>query len=104
MFQADRLYFTFLYFGSMLMTLYFTFSYGGFSGYALVLTASAAQLVALLWYLISFLPGGTAGLHYVFAAVGHLLKPIIKACIQLQTMCITKCIGWWASSSSSSAS
>ena len=94
MFQADRLYFTFLYFGSMLLTLYFTFSYSGIRGYALVMTASAAQLVALLWYLISFLPGGAAGLQYVFAVVGHFLKPVMKACVKFQTMCITKCLGW----------
>jgi Got1/Sft2-like family len=31
--QPERLLFTFLYFGSMFLTLYFTFSFGGASGY-----------------------------------------------------------------------
>jgi hypothetical protein len=77
MFQADRLYFTFLYFGSMFVTLYATFSFGGASGYLLVMSASAAQLVGLLWYLISFLPGGASGLKYVAAAMGHMLNQVL---------------------------
>lgn len=104
MIQADRLYFTFIYLGSMFMTLYFTFSFGGASGYVLVIAASAGQLVALLWYLISFLPGGTSGLQYVFAAMSHILKPVLVACAKLQAACLAKCFGWLTSSSSSSSS
>jgi len=102
--QADRMLFTFIYVGSMLATLYLTFSFGGASGYVLVLSASAAQLVALLWYLVSFLPGGTAGLQYVFAAMAHILKPVIVACAKLQAACISRCFGWLTSSSSTSTS
>lgn len=99
MIQPDRLYFTFIYVGSMFLTLFFTFSFGGASGYVLVLLASAAQLVALVWYLISFIPGGAAGLNYVFAAMGHILKPLLVACARLQAMCLAKCFGWLTSSS-----
>lgn len=102
LFAADRLYFTFIYFGSMFLTLFCTFSLRGFSGYVMVITASAAQLVALLWYLISFLPGGAAGLQYVLAAMGHILKPVFVACAKLQAMCLAKCFGWMTSSPSSS--
>ena len=102
--QADRMYFTFIYFGSMLMTLYFTFSFGGASGYVMVMSASAAQLIALLWYLVSFLPGGAAGLQYVFAAISHILRPVIVQCAKFQAACIAKCFGWLTSSSSSSSS
>ena len=98
MFQSDRIYFTTIYFGSMLMTLYCTFSHGGITGYFLVMFSSGAQLVALLWYLISFLPGGAAGLQYVLAAVGHMLKPVLVACGRLQAMCIARCVSWMASS------
>jgi len=92
----DRIVFTIIYIGSMIMTLYFTFQYGGISGYALVLASSAAQLVALLWYLISFLPGGAMGMQYLFAMLGHILKPIIVSCARLQAACIGRCISLWA--------
>jgi hypothetical protein len=100
MFQADRLYFTFLYFGSMFVTLYATFSFGGASGYLLVISASGAQLLSLLWYLISFLPGGASGLKYVVSAMGHMLKPIIVGCVRVQAMIVTKCLTMVTGSSS----
>ena len=102
MVQPDRLVFTTFYLGSMFATLYFTFRFGGASGYLLVITASVLQLVALLWYLISFLPGGTSGLTYVFAAMGHILKPVIKACAKFQAACFGKCLGWMANRATSS--
>ena len=46
-------------------TLYLTCSKGGLKGYAYVMVASVIQLVALVWYLVSFLPGGTMGLRLV---------------------------------------
>ena len=94
--EPDRLWFTFIYVGSMLMTLYFTFSFGGVSGYVLVLSASGVQLVALLWYLISFLPGGMTGLQYVMAAMGHILKPVIVACARCQAACVGRCLSLMA--------
>ena len=100
MFSMDRIYFTTMYLGSMFMTLYCTFTFGGARGYVLVLGSSGAQLLALLWYLISFLPGGAAGLQYVFAAMGHILKPVLVTCGRLQAICIAKCFGWMTSSSS----
>jgi len=102
MVQPDRLLFTTFYLGSMFATLYFTFRFGGASGYLLVITASVLQLVALLWYLISFLPGGTSGLTYVFAAMGHILKPVIKQCARFQAACVGKCLGWMANRATSS--
>jgi len=102
MVQPDRLWFTTFYLGSMFATLYFTFSKGGASGYLLVMSASAAQLIALLWYLISFLPGGTAGLTYVFAAMAHLLKPVIRACAKFQAICLGKCLAWMGRRATSS--
>lgn len=91
--KADRLPFTAIYFGSMLATLYFTFNMGGASGYLFVMGASGAQLVALLWYLISFLPGGSAGLSIVLSAMARILKPVVIACAKLQAMIVSRCLG-----------
>ena len=93
MIKADRLPFTAVYFGSMLVTLYFTFNMGGASGYLFVMGASGAQLVALLWYLISFLPGGSAGLSFVLSAMARILKPVMIACARLQAMIVSRCLG-----------
>lgn len=90
--EPDRRVFTAIYLGSMIMTLYFTFQFGGISGYALVLTSSGLQLVALVWYLISFLPGGTVGLQYLAAMLGHVLKPVLVACARCQAACIGRCV------------
>lgn len=57
MMAYDRIHFTLVYMGSMMMTLYFTFTAGGARGYVLVLGSSALQLLSLLWYLVTFLPG-----------------------------------------------
>jgi hypothetical protein len=103
MLQPDRLLFTFIYLGSMLLTLYCTFHYGGASGYVLVLASSVVQLVALLWYLISFLPGGTAGLHYVFAAMAHVMKPVLVACAKCQASCMSKLLSWMTGASSNNS-
>jgi hypothetical protein len=100
LFQAERIYFTTLYFGSMFLTLYATFSYGGASGYILVMSASGAQLVALMWYLISFLPGGSSGLKYVGLAMGHILKPVIVCCARVQAMIIAQCFSMMSRGSS----
>lgn len=94
MFQWDRVYFTSIYLGSMFLTLYCTFSFGGASGYLLVIGASMVQMVALLWYLISFMPGGAMGLQYLFAALGHILKPVFMACARVQGFCLAKCLQW----------
>lgn len=96
MLQPDRLPFTFFYLLSMFLTLHFTFSFGGASGYLLVLGSSGMQLLALVWYLISFLPGGATGLTYVFAAISHLLKPVLVACARCQAACFARCVGWMA--------
>ena len=94
MIALERLPFTSVYIGSMFLTLYLTFNAGGASGYVLVLGASACQLLALMWYLITFLPGGAAGMRVLTQAMYTLLKPIIKGCAKVQAMCLAKCFGW----------
>ena len=100
MIAADRLLFTTIYLGSMFMTLYLTCTKGGLRGYALVLIASAVQLAALLWYLISFLPGGTTGLNIVMRAICTMLQPVIAGCMRMQGMCVAACVRYFARSSS----
>jgi Got1/Sft2-like family len=95
MFSRDRLFFTTIYIGSMLLTLYFTFHAGGATGYVLVLSSSGMQLLALSWYLISFLPGGSAGLSIVLAAMARILQPIILGCAKVQAMCLAHCFSRW---------
>ena len=57
MMAYDRIHFTVVYLGSMMFTLYLTFTVGGAQGYLLVLGSSLLQLLALFWYLVTFLPG-----------------------------------------------
>mmetsp|Transcript_2154 Transcript_2154/g.5713 ORF Transcript_2154/g.5713 Transcript_2154/m.5713 type:complete len:237 (+) Transcript_2154:223-933(+) len=94
MFTADRIPFTTVYFGSMFATLYFTFSVGGMQGYAVVLVSSGAQLLALLWYLITFLPGGAAGMQVLTKAIMALLKPVLVGCTKCWAMFAAKVFGW----------
>ncbi|KAL9180037.1 hypothetical protein ACHAXT_008007 [Thalassiosira profunda] len=103
MLAADRIHFTAMYLGSMLLTLYLTFTVGGAKGYILVLAASGAQLLALLWYLVTFLPGGATGMKVLTQALWTLLKPVVVGCAKLQAMCITRCVSWYASRFSSSS-
>ena len=94
MIQRDRLLFTVVYATSMLATLWFTMNVGGASGYIMVLTSSAFQIVALLWYLISFIPGGASGLHILLAALAKMLRPVLIGCSKLWAKCIQTCISW----------
>jgi len=100
MFTADRMLFTTIYFGSILATLYLTCTKGGMKGYALVLIASGVQLVALMWYLVSFLPGGTMGLRMVGRAMCVILQPVFVVCFKMQTVCFSACLKYCTRSSS----
>mmetsp|Transcript_33484 Transcript_33484/g.60318 ORF Transcript_33484/g.60318 Transcript_33484/m.60318 type:complete len:258 (+) Transcript_33484:66-839(+) len=86
----DRIHFTVVYLGSMMATLYLTFTVGGAQGYVLVLGASALQLVSLLWYLVTFLPGGAMGMKVLTQALWTMLKPLIVGCAKMQAMCISR--------------
>jgi len=96
----QRMPFTTIYLGSMMATLYLTCTKGGMKGYAYVLIASGVQLVALIWYLISFLPGGTMGLRIVGRAMCTILQPVLKAFVRFQAMCVTACMKYFMRSSS----
>jgi hypothetical protein len=80
MFAQDRLPFTMVYIVSMLATLYFTFTAHGVKAYVTVLVSSGMQLVALLWYLVTFLPGGAQGMKVLTSAILTMIKPIVLGC------------------------
>ena len=69
--QGDRLPFTACYVGSMLATLYAALF---MHSYVFCIIFSAAQLVALLYYSFSYLPGGTAGAKLITQFVGNALS------------------------------
>ncbi len=62
-------------FFSAVLTLYAAVVVGS---YVLVLVAALGQLVALLWWLATFVPGGTAGVQrlcdLVWSALGRLIR------------------------------
>ncbi|KAJ5794301.1 hypothetical protein N7457_000900 [Penicillium paradoxum] len=60
--SGARLPFTAAYFGSIALTLYFAI---GLQSLFLTLISSILQLVALVWYLVSYFPMGSTGLQYV---------------------------------------
>jgi len=93
MLAIDRLPFTTAYIGSMMATLYLTFRMHGAQGYVLVLAASGVQLLALLWYLIAFLPGGAQGMKYLMSTIVAMLRPLIVGCTKCFGMCLMKILG-----------
>lgn len=82
MIAPDRLPFTTLYLGSMFGTMYCTFTAGGAKGYVTVLFMSAVQLLALLWYLVTFLPGGAQGMKVLTSAIMAIMRPLVVGCSQ----------------------
>ncbi|KAF2189428.1 SFT2-domain-containing protein [Zopfia rhizophila CBS 207.26] len=58
---GPRLPFTAAYFGSIALTLYFSL---GLHSTILTFIASVAQLVCLIWYLVSYFPMGSTGLRF----------------------------------------
>ncbi|CAK8671696.1 uncharacterized protein LOC143465743 [Clavelina lepadiformis] len=60
--SKDRLPFTIAYFGSLFATLYFAMWLKSSTFTAI---AAVIQIIALLWYLISYIPGGQTGLMFI---------------------------------------
>mmetsp|Transcript_8524 Transcript_8524/g.11180 ORF Transcript_8524/g.11180 Transcript_8524/m.11180 type:complete len:264 (+) Transcript_8524:121-912(+) len=77
--SRDRLPFSILYVGSMFTTLYACFS---MRSYIFAIVFSALQLSALLWYLISYIPGGSNGMKYFFNAIIRTAKYMILPCVK----------------------
>jgi hypothetical protein len=63
LFSKDRLVYTGAYLSSMFFTLYFTLIK---KNTILLLLCSLLQMIALVWYVGSYMPGGTSGLSVSF--------------------------------------
>lgn len=76
----DRIVFTSAYAGSIVLTLYSTIS---LQSYIAVIISAAVQLLALAWYGISYLPGGTAGMQiftkFVVSTAKALCLPALRS-------------------------
>uniref|UniRef100_UPI00358FE390 vesicle transport protein SFT2C isoform X2 n=1 Tax=Myxine glutinosa TaxID=7769 RepID=UPI00358FE390 len=59
--SSQRLPFTSAYFGSMFLTLYAAL---WVKSTALTAVGAVVQIIALLWYIASYIPGGQTGLHF----------------------------------------
>ncbi|XP_067003236.1 uncharacterized protein [Anabrus simplex] len=61
LFSRDRLPFTSVYIGTLLATLYFALSV---QSTPFTVLCAVGQIVALLWFLMSYIPGGQTGLMF----------------------------------------
>jgi len=61
LFSKDRLPFTLVYFSTLVATLYFAM---GLQSAILTPIAAILQVLALLWFVISYIPGGQTGLKF----------------------------------------
>lgn len=61
LFSAQRLPFTVSYFGAMFGTLYFALSV---QSTVLTILFAIAQILALVWFVVSYVPGGQTGLKF----------------------------------------
>jgi len=59
--SGPRLPFTAVYFGTIALTLYFSI---GLHSTILTLISAICQLIALVWYLVSYFPMGSTGLRF----------------------------------------
>ena len=61
LFGKERLPFTSIYFGSLVATLYFALS---LQSTILTSVAAVCQVVALVWFVVSYIPGGQTGMKF----------------------------------------
>lgn len=59
--SRERLPFTFTYTLTLTLTLYFAM---GLQNYILTVMAAVCQVLALLWFVVSYIPGGQTGLRF----------------------------------------
>ncbi|CAO3646825.1 unnamed protein product [Cunninghamella blakesleeana] len=74
MMSMERLPFTVTYVGSMVLTLYMSL---GLRNYILTIVFSILQMIALAWYVGSYIPGGVSTLRYGTAYVGRRAASIL---------------------------
>ena len=71
MLKKDRLPFTAVYVGTLSLTLYFAM---GLQNTLLTTIAASCQVIALLWFVISYIPGGQTGLKFMTKMCSSLCR------------------------------
>jgi len=84
-FHMDQFPFTATYCASTYATLYYTFRVNGVKGYIFVLLSSLVQLIIVIQYLISFLPGGLRGLQVLVGVLKETVIRLLIQCLRLWT-------------------
>lgn len=74
MFKRDRLPFTAVYLGTLFLTLYFAM---GMQNTILTTIAASFQVCALLWFVISYIPGGQTGLKFFTRICSSLCRKTV---------------------------
>ncbi|KAI8136890.1 Got1/Sft2-like family-domain-containing protein [Fennellomyces sp. T-0311] len=74
MLSMERLPFSLSYLGTMALTLYFSI---GARNYILTILSAVAQLIALVWYFGSYIPGGTSTLRYGASYIGRQASSLL---------------------------
>jgi len=67
--SKEKLPFTAAYFGSLVLTLYTAM---GLQSQVLTIFSSGAQLAALMYFFMSYIPGGVSGLTYMCKTMGNI--------------------------------
>lgn len=71
---SDRIMFTAIYLGSLGLTLYSSLIS---QSYSLALLSSIVQMVAMLWYVASYFPGGVAALSFIASLCTRSARSIL---------------------------
>ncbi|CAM9958640.1 unnamed protein product [Pylaiella littoralis] len=91
MLARDRLPFSLAYVASMGSTLYACLVLQSF---VIVVVCSGIQLLALAWYFLSFVPGGSQGMKYFVSAIHktarYTLLPCIEGCRKTLCFCLSR--------------
>jgi len=80
LFSKDRVVFTSTYLGSLAATLYFAM---GLQSTLLTTVAASFQIMALVWFVVSYLPGGQTGLMYMSKMCGALCKKTARSSLPI---------------------
>jgi hypothetical protein len=78
--SRDRIVFTIAFFGSMFTTLYAALV---IKSYILVVVASGVEILAMLWYLMSYIPGGSAGMTFFVRMISSTATTMLSAVMKL---------------------
>jgi len=75
LFSKERLPFTLVYLSTLTATLYFAM---GMQSTVLTTVAAVCQLVALAWFVISYIPGGQTGLKYMTKMCSSICRSTVN--------------------------